>query len=347
MKYMGIDLHKQYFVATVMDEGGLVVSKDRVSTDRAAIREYFGRVVEDDAVEAVLEAGYSWGYFYDEIAGLVDGVKLAHPLKTRAIAEARIKTDSLDSEVLAHLLRADLVAEAYAPPFETRDRKNLIRHRSALVKLKSALKNMVHAVLDRNHIEDPEFRQLSDKFGKRGRALMKEFRLKGADTRMLRNYLSVIDKLEQRIAAVEKEIRKTFRKDEVCKLLRSVPGIGELSAVLIRYEIDDIERFASAGKLCSYAGLVPSTYSSGGRTFQGRITKQGSKTLRWILVEAAQRAVRKDAWLRNYHRKVKSRGGGRKATVAVARKLLEIIYTIWKENRPYYEKSVAVALYSV
>jgi transposase len=270
MKYMGIDLHKQYFVATVVDKEGSVLSTDRVSTDRASIREYFGHVNGDGELKAVMEAGYGWSYFLDEIEGLVDEVKLAHPLKTKAIAEARIKTDTLDSRILADLLRTDFVAEAYAPSYETRNKKQLLRHRAALIRMRSMLKNMAHAVLNRNHIEDPEFRKLTDKFGKKGVAYMKGFRLKGNDTRTLRNYLYLIEKVDEKIKSTDKRIKKAFKEDDICKLLKTLPGIGELSAVLIRYEIDDIQRFATAGKLCSYAGLVPSTYSSGGRTYHGR-----------------------------------------------------------------------------
>lgn len=344
MKYMGIDHHMQYIIATTMDQQGRKISKDRVSSDRRAIKDYIKKANGDGDLKVVIEASYGWSYFYDEMRELVSEIKVAHPLKTRAIAEARIKTDSIDSEVLAHLLRADLIAEAYAPDFQTRDKKNLLRYRTSLTKIRTMLKNIVHSVLARNHIEEPEFRKLSDKFGKKGRGYMRAFKLRGNDTEILNHYLDVIEDIEEKIKGAEKKIKETFKKDEICQLLESVPGIGELSAVLIRYEIDDIERFISASKLSSYAGLVPSTYSSGGRTYQGKITKQGNKWLRWTLTEAAQSAIQKDLWLRRYYSGIEKRGGRKKAKVAVARKLLEIIYRIWKENRPYYEKPVAVAL---
>lgn len=344
MKYIGVDLHKRYFVATVMSQEGKVISKNRVSTDRAAIRDYFRRVDGNGKLKAVIEACYNWGYLFDEIKEMVKEVKIAHPLKTRAIAEARIKTDSIDSEVLAHLLRSDLIPEAYAPDFKTRDKKNVLRYRVSLIKTRTMLKNMVHAILARNHIEEPEFRKLSDKFGKKGKAYMRAFKLRGNDTEILNHYLDLIDAIEEKIKKVDEKIRKTFEEDGICRLIESVPGIGKLLAVLIRYEIDDIERFPSAKKLCSYAGLVPSTYSTGGRTYHGKITKQGNKWLRWALTEAAQGAIVKDLWLRMYHWKISKRGGKKKATIAVARKLLEIIYKVWRERRPYYEKPVAVTL---
>ena len=115
--------------------------------------------------------------------------------------------------------------------------------------------------------------------------------------------------------------------------------------MVIRYAIGDIERFPSAKKLCSYAGLVPSTFASGGEVYHGSITKQGNTWLRWILGEIANCAIVKDMWLRRHFANVAKRGGRNKARVAVARKLLEIVYKVWKENRPYYEKPVAVALF--
>ncbi len=343
MKYMGIDYHNQYFVTTTMDEKGKVLSKEKVSTDRDSIRGYFKKAGATEKLKAVMEACYGWEYFYDEVEGLVDELIMAHPLKTRLIAEARIKTDSIDSETLAHLLRADLIPQAYAPSAETRDQKNLLRYRSSLTAIKVRIKNVIHSVLARNHIEDKSFKQLSDKFGKKGLAYMRSMTLRGNDTEILNRYLDLLGETDLKIKAAESRIREICRQDEICGLLGSIPGIGDILAVTIRYEIDDISRFISPGKLCSYAGLVPSTYSSGNRTFQGRIIKQGNKWLRWALVEAAQRAPLSDMWLREFYNRI-SKKGRNIARVAVARRLLEIIYRIWKEQKPYYKKPVTVAL---
>lgn len=346
MKYMGIDHHTQYFVATSMDGRGKLLSKDKVSMDRDSIRGYFKNARGEEKLKVVMEASYGWEYFYDEVAELVDEIVLAHPLKTRLIAEARIKTDTIDSETLAHLLRTDLIPEAYAPSAETRDQKNLLRYRSSLVAMKVRIKNMIHSVLARNHVEDRMFRELSDKFGKKGKACMRSMVLRGNDTEILNQYLDLLQETERKITAAEDRIRKVCKEDEICRLLRSIPGIGDILAVTIRYEIDDISRFISSGKLCSYAGLVPSTYSSGNRTYQGKITKQGNRWLRWAMVEAAQRAPVFDMWLREFYNRI-SKKGNNIARVAVARRLLEIVYRIWTEKKPYYKKSVTVALYTV
>jgi transposase len=344
MKYIGIDIHKQYFVATVMHDNGKVLGREMVSTDREAIRDYFSRVGSKDELSAVIEACYEWSYFYDEIRDKVKELKVAHPLKTRLIAEARIKTDTIDADALAHLLRADLIPEAYAPEFETRDKKNLLRYRSSLVKTRTMLKNKVHAVLARNYIEEKGFRKLTDKFGKKGKGYIRGFKLRGNDTEILNHYVDLIEYIEGKLNDVERRIRESFKIDETCKLIESIPGIGEILAVMIRYEIDEIDRFSSTSRLCSYAGLVPSTYSTGGKTYQGRITKQGNRWLRWAMTEAAQKAVIKDIWLGRYYERIAKRRGTKRARIAVARKLLEIIYRIWRERRPYCKKSVAVSL---
>lgn len=335
MKYMGIDYHKQHFVATTVDEEGRVLSKERVSTDRRSIRQYLSRANRGRDVKAVMEACYGWEYFYDEAEPLLEELIMAHPLKTRLIAEARIKTDSIDSESLAQLLRAGLIPEAYAPPFETRDKKALLRYRGALTGFKVMLKNIVHSVLARNHMEDKLFRSLSDKFGKKGKAYLRAVKLRGNDTEILNNYLDLLEEVEAKMRLVESHIRAVFKSDEICALLKTLPGVGAIISMLIRYEVDDIERFVSSGKLCSYAGLVPRTYSSGKRTYQGRITKQGNKWLRWAMVEAAQRAIVNDPGVRVFYLRIAEKKGSKLARVAVARRLLQIAYWVWKEKRPY------------
>ena len=119
----------------------------------------------------------------------------------------------------------------------------------------------------------------------------------------------------------------------------TVPGIGEFLARLVAAEIDGIERFRSPKKLAAYAGMVPSTYSSGGKTWNGRIIKGGNKWLRWALVEAIIPAIRKDAELREEYERLKAKKGYNKTKVAVAKKLLIIIYHILKEKRNYREKN--------
>jgi transposase len=337
---MGIDLHRKYFVSTIVDEEGEVARRDRVSTDRLAIASYLESLDGTRPGKAVMEACYNWTYLYDQLEGEFEELLLAHPLKTKAIAEARIKNDVLDSETLAQLLRADLIARAYAPPKETRDVKNLLRYRASMVAARTAFKNRVHAVLARNHVEHPGLREVTDIFGKQGMIILRSLELYGHDTFILNGFLDIVDDFGKRENEIAKQIRAMNRQDEITRLLMTIPGIGDINALLIRYEIDDMDRFLSDGKLCSYAGIVPSTHSSGGKTYHGRITKQGNKWLRWGIIEAAHHAPRTSPSLAAYHARIKQRRCSSDATVALARKLLKIVYYVWREKRSYYESAL-------
>ncbi len=345
MEYMGIDCHKQYLVTALMDEEGRLIRQDRVPTSRRAIEAYFAHLPRGSGpLNAVMEASRNWTCLYDDIAPLVDSLVLAHPLKTRVIAEAKIKTDKIDARHLAHLLRTNLIPLAYIPGRETREMKNLVRFRIALVRLSTIVKNRVHFILARNHFNEVE---ISDVFGKKGRELLGTMSFAGRDRMMIDSYLEILDDVQKRIAATERIIAEIVKNDSVIQLLKSVPGIGDVLAPLLRFEIDDIARFATPRKLWSYAGLVPSTYSSGGKTRHGRLTKQGNVWIRWAMVEAVHAAVKKDVSLRRYYGRIAAKAGKNAATTATARKLLEIIHRVWRTGRPFYVQYAAVALPSI
>jgi transposase len=263
-------------------------------------------------------------------------VVLANPLKTKAIASARIKSDTIDARILAHLLRADLIPECYVPAYEIREMRYLLRHRASIVKIRTMVKNKVHALLDRNGIANSEF---SDLFGKRGMEWLKSVELSVLDRLMLDNHLEHLESLRRQVEAVDKEITLRASRDEYVKLLLSMTGVDIFTALLIRSEIGDISRFSSYKKLISWAGLAPSLHQSGSVEYHGRITKQGSRVLRWIMVEAARVAVNHDSKLSEFYERVKHRRGSQKAIVAVACKMLKIIWTMLTRNEPYESRN--------
>jgi transposase len=175
-------------------------------------------------------------------------VVLADPLKTKAIASARIKSDSVDARILAHLLRADLIPESYVPSREMRETRSLVRHRLSIVKVRTMVKNKIHVIIDRNGLKH----EFSDLFGKAGISWLKELKLSSLDRLMLDNYLAHIESLE----------RQTKRMDEDMRLLLSLTGIDVYTALLIKSEIGDIRRFPNYKKLVSWAGLAPSLHQS-------------------------------------------------------------------------------------
>lgn len=345
MLFVGVDHHKRYCQLAAVDERGVVVKEGRVPTDREELSRFLGVLGQPWA--AALEAGRNWGLVYDWLEGLdgVQDLQLAHPAKLKAIAWAKIKTDTIDARTLAQLLRAHLLPAAHIPSQKVRALKSLLRQRIFLVVLRTMLKNRIHDLADRHHLETAQF---SDLFGRRGRAFLQEAqeRLPAPDGALLRQDLELLEQLRGHIRATEGWLKEASAADERVSWLRSLPGIGRFLALVILAEIDRIERFPSPQKLASYAGLVPSTYASGGRVFHGRLTKQGNKYLRWALVEAVWPAIRKSPWLRGCYERVKARHGANGAKAAVARKLCELVWYVLKERRPYEERRPRVALFT-
>jgi transposase len=275
--------------------------------------------------------GAYWLDLYNHLDDLHISVVLANPLKTKAIASARIKSDKVDARILAHLLRTDLIPECYVPPREMREIRSLVRHRLSIVKLRTMVKNKVHALVDRNGSKH----EFSDLFGKSGIQWLKSLELSGLDRLMLDNYLMHLENLNMQIGRVDDEITSRASIDNDVRLLMSLTGVNVYSALLIKSEIGTIERFPDYKKLVSWAGLAPSLHQSGNVEYHGNITKQGSTMLRWIMVEAARVASVFDPRLRAFYERVAERRGDQKAVVALANKMLKIIWFMLTKREAY------------
>jgi len=330
MLYTGIDLHRSFSYITTMNDKGEVLGQKKLPSN-GEIAEFLREF--DESMEVAIEASPSWYWLYDHLEDEGFDVKLSHPLKTKAIAYAKIKTDKVDSATLAHLLRSDLLPLSYVPERTVRLNRELLRYRASLVKIQTRLKNKIHTILAKNNVNH----SYTDLFGKQGMAFLRSLTLAENYKIALEGYLTVLDTVRQEIHAASKEVRLLAEKDADALLLMTIPGMGYYSALLTKSEIGDVNRFPSAKQLCSYAGLVPSTYASGNTCFHGHITKQGSRWLRWILVEAAIHAVKRPGVLRRFYFKIERKKGGQIAKVAAARKLLEWIYHILRDGRTYPE----------
>lgn len=337
MYYAGIDYHKKYSHVTVVDEKGKMVKSRRLDNRPEDFEEFFDDL--DSPVCTVLEATRTWGVMYDLLEGLdgVASVTLAHSLKVRAIAEAKVKTDKIDAHTLAQLLRADLIPAAYIPGKDTRLLKEMVRQRIFLVRMRTRLKNRLHVLLDRLHIPMPS---VTDIFGKRGTNYLKGLKLKGVDGEILRENLELLKVYNGLIKEAEAEIQRLLGEDQRVKLLRTIPGVGPVLAAVIALEIDDVRRFGSPAKLSSYAGLVPSTYASGGKVYNGRLIPMNNKWLRWAFVEAAWVSVRTSPYCRSFFERRKRFKGAHTAAIALARRIGEIVWHMLKENRPYEERPI-------
>jgi len=327
--YVGVDYHKHYSVTTMMDERGRIVGRQKIRNDPQSLLAYAASLPEDSKI--ALEATNGWYYFYELLEEHCGQIVLAHPLKTRAIAEARIKTDSIDATTLAHLLRTDLLPTSYIAPREIRDTREVLRYRASLVSLQTSLKNRVHAILDKNGIRIAA----SNIFGKKAVAHLRELPVRACYRQEIDGYLRLMESLGLLLAEVDEKIRELVHLSPDATLLLTIPGIGYYSALLITSEIGDIHRFSSGKKLCSYAGLVPSVSSSGGKTRYGAITKQGSKWLRWILIELSHHFTTSSPRMKAFYGRVAYKHGKNTARVAVAREMLKIIHIMLTKRRAY------------
>ena len=318
-RWVGIDLHRRRSQIAIIDQDGELTVSKRIPTVGETITELLG---DPQGTHVALEATYGWEWLAELLQDAGFDVHLAHPLRTRAIAAARVKTDAIDAKTLAHLLRTGMLPEAYIAPPELRDLRELLRHRVVLVRLRSSVKNRVHALLARQGILPDH----SDMFGTAGREYLAALQLPDGPRRRLDSLIALISDFDREIAETTSEIDQRARVDERVKLLCQIRGIGRYTALLIIAEIGEVTRFPTAKHLCAWAGLTPTVRSCDGKARLGHISRQGSTILRWALTEAAQHTPTGGGPLRAQYERIAKRRGSKIDRVAIARQILTLCY---------------------
>jgi len=331
----GLDLHKNQSYITVMGKDGQILDEVNLKSEADSILTYLDKF-EDP--EVVFEATRNWYWLYEALQRDGYDVTMAHPKKTKAIGEARIKTDRIDSHTLAHLKRADLIPESYLAPLETRELRELLRHRVFLVRQRAKVKSKIRTLLSKLNLTCPK----SDVLGKEAIIWLRENQKKMPEvfSDKLDDFLAVGGKLTEVIERTNAVIKREAEEDEIVRLLKTIPGIGRFSAMVIKAEIGTISRFPDADHLASYCGLVPSTHSSGNYTHRGNITKEGNPWLRWVLVEAAGKLKGKSKHFEDFYYRVLAKKTKKVARVATARKLAVALYYMWKRREPFKEPKI-------
>jgi len=334
MKYIALDCHKQYDHATMIDtETGEIKSK-RLAHIKEEFKEFIGNRAD---TRMVIESCRDWSRAYELSEDLVEEIILAHPLKVKAIASAKIKTDAIDSRTLARLLMADLIPQAHLRKGENRVKQRVIRHRAFMVVMRKRVKCRIHDLVD-SQLLPPEVLKAKPKnvFSKKGMKWLSSLEwAREEDRKMVESSLRVMEAINKEILITNGMVEEMYQRDKDAQLLTTIPGIGITLAMLISTEIDGVERFHSPSRLCSYAGLVPSTHSSGGKIYHGKITSEGNRWLRWALVEAAVPASYADAEIKERLDGLRKKKGANVAKTAMARWLLKVVYHVLKERRPY------------
>jgi transposase len=312
--YVGIDVHRKRSQLAVINASGEVLANRNVPNGVEPILKVIGDL--PPGTPAAFEAAFGTGWLVELLEGYGFDPHLVHPSRCKAIASARLKNDKVDAEILAQLLRADLLPEAWIAPPAVRQLRALLRHRIQLVRLRTLLRNRIHAVLaDHGHGRP------AGCWSGPGREWLASLPLPAASREVVDDDLALIDALEIPIDRLDCEIRQRARSDPRVKVLTQLPGVGPFTALVILAEVGDVSRFGSARKLASWAGLTPTVRGSDRVAHYGHISKQGSAWLRWVLCEAAQTAKRSPEFAAGYQ-DIAARRGKKIATTAVARKLL-------------------------
>jgi transposase len=362
-KACGVDVHKDLLVASVLSEGFKETRKFSNSLNGFDL--FKGWLRECDCKNVVMESsGVYWAALYCTLEDEFN-VVLANPRHVKAIPGR--KTDQSDSEWLAKLLRNGLVKPSYVPDKRTRQLRELTRLRVKLVETRTDFKNRCHKILERANIRlssalscafgragtliieglmagksiDQIIEESGDKTLKRKREKLLEVvrgTLEETDIYALKECVDMVKSLDERIRRLNMEILRLVSKDDVEKISK-VPGVGKVSAPAVLAEIGDAKRFPSQKHVISWTGLAPTVYQSAGHNFTGHITKKGSKWLRRIMVEVATAASKaRGSRLRLFFLRVKARRGYKVAIVALARKILGIIWHLLVTGEEYVEE---------
>jgi transposase len=284
--------------------------------------------------QVVVEASGFWPAFARAAAVESERLVMVHPQRVKAIASAKLKNDRVDSETLAHLSRCDLLPEAWMADQATQQLRLRVRLRIALGRQRARAKNQLQAVLHQEGFRKP----VTDVFGRRGRAWLKGLELSEAGRLVVDTWLREVDRLDAELTTQTRELERLAEADARAGWLQSVPGIGAYAAMVILAEIGDVERFASKRALASYAGLTPVVRESAGRRKRGGITHQGSNTLRWIMLQVAQVAARWSPGARSYYAGLRARKPAQVARIALARKLLTVVWALLRHGVDFDEE---------
>ena len=330
MVHVGVDLDKRSSQIAVLTEDG-EIRQQRLPNDATRLEQFFAELPPHTPV--AIEASGTWWWLVDLLEHLGHDPILSHPKQTKAIAAARLKNDRVDAERLALLLRGELLPTVWIPSAALREARELIRHRIQPVWLRGVIRNRLQAMLARRNLQPTSGKSW---LTQRGQRELQQLPLTDTPRRIREDCGTLLPMLDTQIRRLDTELVARWGRDPRVQRLTTIPGIGPFIAIVLVLELGDIQRFASAKRVASYVGLTPRVRGSAGRVRAGHITKEGNRLLRWVLVLAATQAVRRPGPLRTWFHAVKKRRGKKVARVALARRLAEIVFHVWKQECDYF-----------
>jgi transposase len=345
MLHAGLDLSRKKLDVCLLSETGEHLDQLAVSPDVDSLRRLAARIeeVHRQPVCAVIESMTGARIVHDTLEGEGWSVEIADAQKVKGLAPLAVKTDEIDSKVLAVLSQRDLVPAIWLPDPAVRSERELARFRLHLVKHKSALKNRVHSTLINFGRPCP----VTDLFGAEGRELLAKLDVPEPWRGNVAASVALIDDLEDQIDQVNRRLKESHADHPYVPLLMSVPGIGWVLAFTIAAEIGEISRFPSPEKFVSYTGLCPKVKQSGEADHRGPLSKHGPRHLRWALLEATMHALKHPAYSERYQRNKRRLGkqrGAKVAQVDVARRLAHAIWHMLTRNQAFAPRGATFRL---
>lgn len=331
-RFIALDIHKHYCVIAGVDREGRVLLHP-VQVEHADLEGWLKKnLVCTDQV--VIESTTNAWHVYDLLEPLAERVVVANPIQVKQIANARVKTDIRDTLILARLLAANLVPEVWVPPLPVRQLRQLLSQRRQLVETHTQIVNRMHSVAHRHHLSHAR----GKRFNEKTTAWQKDKRLSKIEQFQLELEMENRAYIEKQISRIGKEVAKMTHQQpwaESMTYLMQLPGFGVITGMTILAAIGEIQRFDSARHLASYSGLTPGLEQSGTKNRGKGVTKEGRKELRWAMVEVAQRAVKSDPLWKHRFQGMQRRMHRNQAIVAIARRLLELVWYVLTRRQPY------------
>jgi transposase len=331
-RYVALDIHKHYCIVAGVDREGKVLLQ-AVRVEHADLEGWLKKNLRG-MDHVVIESTTNAWHVYDLLSPLVERVVVANPIQVKQIARARVKTDIRDTFILARLLAANLVPEVWVPPLHVRELRQLLSQRRQLVETHTGTLNRMHSVAHRHHLSHAR----GKRFNEKTTGWQKDKRLSKIEQFQLELEMENRAYIEKQITRIGKEVAKMSHQKpwaESMTYLMQLPGFGVITAMTVLAAIGEIQRFESARNLASYSGLTPGLEQSGTKYREKGITKEGRKELRWALVEVAQRAVKSDPVWKHRFQELQKRMHRNQAIVAVARRLLELVWYVLTRRQPY------------
>jgi len=341
---IGCDAHRRYSLFAILDSTTLSVQQTRVNHQPGAIREFLSEFPEGTPVALETVGNYYWIVDEIEEAGCLP--LLAHAAKAKVIMGNINKTDKLDAKGLATLVHLGSLPTVWLPPGEIRDERELHRTRMAFSKMRTALKNRIHSTLAKYALNTSDH---SDIFVGAGRSWLDKTieKLPPETGRCLNQQLQALNQIQKQISSFEDRMLARIELTPDMQRLMTIPGVGNILAIVIEHEIGTVDRFPSAGHLTAYAGVVPKVHSSGGKTRYGRMRKQANNYLKWAFIEAANVVVahrHHPSWrqkkVSQVYERICCRKGHATAVGAVARHLAESAFWILKKGEDYQDPAI-------